>query len=408
MSRTSSSQPRLIFVDVLRSLAIGLALTAHALNDFNIPSQLSENGFIIIRSVTRAATPSFIFLFGMMMELVYARKLKEVGPSTIVPKLIWRSLQCYFGYLITVSAGFVAGLFDITHALQAAVFIFGGHHGNILKFYTVALVVAIPLLILRNRVGLFPILILCLSMWGFSPLLKAVNSIHVGRFNGLLELLVQMIPFSLTFIGAGMFAGTALRNQGKALVRSFYRHTTTIGAICLAIVGFLVWKSSPGEVLHAYLDYYEYRQSYHIGYYAIGLLQTIGLCLLFFHLFPPPKQQLSPRSFVLSFGRSSLLSFTLGNVVLNFAVGHVNVPPSEGLWLTGGYLLLVLMLVNVQEQILRQVRRRPSLKWALRPVEFLQSHVAHPVSKALLNFAHKARHLSSEKATSLFSRRSVS
>lgn len=389
MSRSSSSTRRLIFVDVLRSLAIGLALTAHAVNDFNIPARLSETEFIALRSLTRAAAPSFIFLFGMMLELVYARKMEEQGPSTIVPKLIWRSLQCYFGYLITVFAGLVAGLFDLAHALQAAVFIFGGHHGNILKFYTVALIIAVPLLMLRNRIGLLPVLGLCLSMWGFRPLLQAINSIHVGRLNGALELLVQMIPFSLTFIGAGMLVGTALRKEGNALVRTFYRYTSTVGAVCITIVGILIWQSAPGEVLHSYLDFYAYRNSFHIGYYAIGLLQTIGLCLLFFHLFPPPKQVLSPRSFLLGFGRSALLSFTLGNVVLNFTVGRVQVTPFEGLLLTGGYLLVVLVLVNVQEQVLRQIREHPHLGWAMRPVRFLQSTLVLPISKYVLALGHK-------------------
>ena len=74
-----STRRRYIFVDVLCSLAIALAMAAHALNDFDVLSRLTEAEFTAVRFLTRAATPSFIFMFGMMLELVYARRISTSG-----------------------------------------------------------------------------------------------------------------------------------------------------------------------------------------------------------------------------------------------------------------------------------------------------------------------------------------
>ncbi len=388
----SSTRQRLIFVDVLRSVAIGLALAAHALNDFAVPSRLTEHEFVAVRLMTRAATPSFIFMFGMMLELAYVRKLERNGFSATVPRLLWRSLQCYFGYAVTVAAGWATGLYDGGRALQALLFIFGIRHGNILQFYTVALVVAIPLLAIRRRWGLPATIAVCASMWLLDPLLNSLNAIHVGRFGGIQTLMTQMIPSSLTFIGAGMFVGQLLRGNTATLARALYKRSALILAVCLTIVGVLVWQSSFGTVLHSYLDFYAYRSSYHIGYYAIGLVQAVGLCLLLFHVFPPHVQTPAPSSPLLCFGRSSLLSFTLGNVVLTLMTGLVPAGPYVGLLWTVGYLGCTFVLVLTQERLLRLLRTTPQLSWTLYPVTVLREWIIAPVSTRLVQRGRQISH----------------
>jgi hypothetical protein len=399
-----STRHRYIFVDVLRSLAIALALAAHALNDFDVLSRLTEAEFTAVRILTRAATPSFIFMFGMMLELVYARRIATSGLPAVVPKLLWRSLQCYFGYVLTVLTGWSLGLFDWTHATQAAVFIFGAHHGNILKFYTVALLVAIPLLALRNRVGLGLTLTFCFGLWLISPLLNTIAAVPVGRFGGILELGFQLIPYSLTFIGAGMWVGNSLRRPDNLSAR-FHLHIGHLLAICAGGVGLLMLQSSPSAVLHSYLDYYDYRHSHHIGYYLIGLLQALGLCLLFFHLIPHHRSTLSPSSFLLTFGRASLLSFTLGNIVLNVLVGRVFPTAYEGLFLTIGVIGLVLLLALGMERLIRAIRTHPRLSILVHPAILLQNRLVGPASTALLDAGRWARNRLHKRAPSLSSLR---
>jgi hypothetical protein len=383
-------RPRFVFVDALRSLAIALALAAHAVNDFGIPQHLSGIEFSVLRGLTRAAAPSFIFMFGMMLELVYARRIADSGFTAVVPKLMWRSLQCYMGYVVTVLAGWGFGLFDWAHAAHAMLFIFGAHHGNILKFYTVALLVAIPLLALRTRMGLGPTLAVCFGLWLLSPLLNAIAALPVGRFGGILELGAQTIPYSLTFVAAGMWVGNSLR-QPEHLSARFHRH---VGLLLLASAGgaaLLMLHSSPSAVLHSYLDYYEYRQSHHIGYYLLGLLQALGLCLVFFHLVPYRRSLLSPSAAVLTFGRTSLLSFTLGNVVLNALVGRVVPSAVEGLLLTLGVLGLVLVLALGMERLLRRLHTHPEFSILLRPALMLQEQIVRPASIVLLDIGRSAQ-----------------
>jgi hypothetical protein len=381
---SSSSPQRLIFVDVLRSLAIGLAIAAHAFNDFEVSSRLADHEYILSRLLTRTATPSFIFMFGMMLELAYVRKLERSGFAGTVPRLLWRSLQCYFGYVLTVAAGWAAGMYDGVHALQSAFFIFGVRHGNILQFYTVALVVAIPLLALRRRFGILATVGVCIGLWVLDPLFNALNAIHVGRFGGIQTLMTQMIPSSLTFIGAGMFMGQVLRFDRRRLARALHLRAGLILAAGLAVVAVLVWSSSAGTVLHSYLDFYAYRSSYHIGYYAIGLLQAVGLCLILFHAFPPQVQRPSPSSPLLCFGRCSLLSFTLGNILLTFMMGIVPDTPYLGMLWAGALLVGLFVLVNAQEQLLRYLRAHARLRRAFYPATLMQEHLIAPLSSALV------------------------
>ena len=87
---------RLNFIDVARTLAIILALFSHAMIDFEGWKLLGSIA-APIRLLTRSATPLFIFMFGMMLELVYLKKLEQQGLSPVAKRLAVRSLQCYIG-----------------------------------------------------------------------------------------------------------------------------------------------------------------------------------------------------------------------------------------------------------------------------------------------------------------------
>lgn len=382
-----SASRRLLFVDALRSLAIALALAAHAINDFDIASHLGWAEFVGLRLFTRSATPAFIFMFGMMLELVYARKVAERGLRAVMPRLLWRSAQCYAGYAVTVAAGWAMGLFGGAHFAQALLFIGGGHHGNILKFYTVALLAAVVLLAVRERYGLRVTLAACLGVWLLDPMLDLLTSFSLGRFNTVRSLFLQTVPHHFTFVAAGLFAGHALRGGSlDALSRAFVRHLGWIAGTAALIVGVLVWQTSAGAVLDGYLYYEQYRSSKHIGYYALGLLQTAALCYLLFRILPPHAQGLSPRSTLFTFGRSSLLSFTAGNVLLNVMYGLPVAPvgPQTGAWGTVAFLIATLGVVLAIEQGLGYVRRASTLsRLLLGPVEHLRTRTAVWVSDRL-------------------------
>ena len=143
---------RLNFIDVARSYAIMLALFSHAMFVFGGFSALGEDA-LKIKLFTRTATPLFVFMFGMMLELVYARKARENGLSSVVRRLILRSAQCYLGYQLTVVAGMISDNISLSEGTNALLFLDNAMFGNILRLYSVVLLLAIPIIWIRYRTG---------------------------------------------------------------------------------------------------------------------------------------------------------------------------------------------------------------------------------------------------------------
>jgi hypothetical protein len=382
-----ASSRRLLFVDVMRSVAIALALAAHAVNAFDIPDRLPHDAYVALRLMTRAANPSFVFMFGMMLELVYARKVAERGLDAVAPRLLWRSLQCYAGYVVALTTAFAAGLFGPAHYVQALVFIYGGSGADILQFYTLALVAAVGLLALRARAGIAATAAACFGLWLLTPVMDALVSVPVGRFSGLQDLLVRGLPLNLSFVAGGMLVGHALRAPDERRTGVFAGRLALLAGLCLAVAAGILATSAPAAVLDGYLDLYQYRLSHHVGYYAFGLLQAVGLSALLYAAFPPRRRALPAAAPLLAFGRSSLLAFTLGNALLSVVKATVDpaaVSPVAGLGWSVVVLAATLALVAGAEAALRQVRARPAFRPFLQPADVLQRRVVAPASRALL------------------------
>jgi putative flippase GtrA len=350
---------RYTFVDVHRSLAILLAISAHAINDWGIADGLADTELALMRTITRAANPSFIFMFGMMLELVYARKIQQNGVQSVAPRLIQRGFQCYLGYALTFLAAFLVGSRDLWTTLQGLFFIFGPPHGAVLRFYAVALILAVGLLAVRHRFGLRAALFLCLGLWTLQPVETWISQIHLGRLNSVRAFFLSDLPLNMTFVAGGMYLGHALRSKGARVARAFHRRAGIILAVTGCIVVVLVLQSSIHHVYTSYLDYYAYRASHHIGYYSIGLMQACLLSVVLYHIVPVSSKWLQSSSLWMGFGRSSLLSFTLGNILLIVLHQHMNVGAYVGLGLLPAYALAVLLMVAVIERSTVFLKRSP-------------------------------------------------
>ena len=354
---------RFIFVDVHRSLAIMLAISAHAVNDWDITDALGRVEFAALRTITRAANPSFLFMFGMMLELVYARKTESNGLHAVAPRLVQRGYQCYAGYAATFFAAYWFGARDLWTTIQGLFFIFGPPHGDVLKFYAVALVAAVLLLAIRNRHGLRVAVFVCLGLWLIQPVEAWLSQIPIGRFNGLRSFLMSEVPLNTTFVAGGMYLDHALRADSEDISASFHRRAAVTLTACGAVVLVLILMGSAWEVYSSYLDYYEYRASHHIGYYSIGLIQACLLSVFLYHVTPVSATWLQPSSPLLGFGRSSLLSFTLGNIILLSLDGYVAVSPYMGLVFVLAYAGAVLLFINMVETSSERLRRSALAPW---------------------------------------------
>ncbi|MCL7965425.1 MAG: OpgC domain-containing protein [marine benthic group bacterium] len=279
-----------------------------------------------VQLLVRTATPTFIFMFGMMLELVYARRARDGGMANVSRRLLLRSAQCYVGYQLTVVAAVLGGWLTAAEGADALLFLGKSRFGNILRFYSVAMLLAIPILHVRLRVGPRIYGLLLAAIWLGAFALRSVDSIDAGSLTAPIGILFGIgemrvgpsVWHGMTLTLAGMLIATGLegfRQPGFDL-RKFYRNSAAVVAASLTIVIGLVATSSLFEVAKSFA-YFTYRSQNHVGYYAIGLIAAAGTLILFSIAIPLGRAMPAWTRAPLALGTSSLLSFTAGNVALN-------------------------------------------------------------------------------------------
>ena len=318
-----------------------------------------------IKLLTRTATPLFVFMFGMMLELVYVRQAGSHGMAGVRERLFRRSAQCLAGYLLTVLAGVVGGNLDLSEGVKAAFFLQNAQFGNILRFYSIALLLVIPLVSARTRYGSWLLAVLLIGVWIGDLLLKQFANTSFGPVTPWVGVFLGTGTFrdgpsvwhGMTFVLAGMLVAASLRDWREAGLRRFY---VTAGVLALSaslIILVLVMNSSATEVARRFADY-SYRARNHIGYYAVGLLACSLTLMLLARLIPREKPLSRWTSLPLALGHSSLLSYSLGNILLNLmpAAWTQSQP-----WLAIGASLLFLLVMTVLVYLYSAGRSRVAL-----------------------------------------------
>jgi len=336
---------RLLFVDVGRTVAVLLAVTAHYLNSAGVYARL-EGPTLIVKQFTMMATPLFVFMFGFLIEFIYAERAKRFGIGSQTRRLVVRSFQCYLAYLLTVLATWVGGHADGSQALKATIFFADARYGNILRVYACILLAVPALLWLRLRLGPWFVYGCFLAALLLAPLLFAFKSADFGSWNHLLNVLFGIGPkrggpsvvHSTTFIFAGMFLAAGLRTGGPGL-RGFYLHA----AVLLVTVTAAVWPLTTHTAGELWLNFAntQYRIHNLREYFGIGIfcsvLLLVGIALTVRDR--PPGRLLEV---LLPLGYSSLITYTLGNVLLNLLDSQFDqLPLPVGLPLFLGILLIV-------------------------------------------------------------------
>lgn len=367
----NKEKKRIVFVDVARSFAIVLALVDHSLNDFGIWHDYPFHTFAMIKTVTSSATPTFLFLFGMMLELVYLKSLKNKGLGYVAPKLLKRSIQCYFGYLLTILAGMIGGILTFKRAIAAALFMSNTHYGNILKLYAVMLIIAIPLLITRKKYGIRVVWIVVMALSFSSYFVFRNLPIEKSHLTALLSTLFGIgasggpsIFNSLTLVTTGMLCAGFISYEMK---HRFIVNSGLVWIVSFVLVAFLVQSMGAQTVVENYYSN-TFRNINHPFYYLAGLNLSILIAIVFATLFPVGTT-ISPRLFkFLIFGRSSLMAFTAGNVILNLLLltflDHYN-------WTLAGPLAFVALVYFILYFYENKIEDNEDLH--LRPLLFVKN-----------------------------------
>ena len=321
-----------------------------------------------LKPLTTVATPMFVFMFGMMLDVAYQRMAREDGMRVVVRRFLKRSCQCYGGYLLTALAGFAGGYLTLREFGLAAVFLADSHHGNILRLYTFALLLSPFVVWVRLRWGVWPLFVMLAGLWLVDGLiLKPFDGEDLGWATHWAGVVFgtgsyqggPSVWHGLTFVLAGVIAAAGLRGWRERGFRAFYVYVGLMLLIALAVTANLYRFYGFWGLFKGYTVYFEFRADNHPGYYVIGLAG----CLLVISLLSRvvPRDRLPGwKVYPLRFGQMALTSFTLGNVLLNLVPASL-IGGGLGVWaIPVGilYVGLILVLVNLMHSLFFR-RRKP-------------------------------------------------
>lgn len=321
---------RIIGIDLVRSLAIFLAMLTHA---FALTELRFDGGWWQALELTiQMATPTFIILFGTMLEIVYRPRFVPGRRAGIASRLLSRAIQC--ALLYAVSVGVLTAVwpdYSLGYGIATMLFLGVTPFTDILKFYAVVLAVAPLLLLGRERWGLLPLLAAGAALHLAWPLLTAIPSpAELGwpkEADRLAMFLLQVGPpdlggpsviRGLTLVVAGMALGRVLTAGAGA--RDMQRRAILLGLASGSLLAALLLSMGEGRLEG--LTTMAYRQVGHPLYFLVGLAGAVAAtsvavaatCTL------PHRAQagLGKAAF---FGRTSLVTFSWGNMILYLGNG---------------------------------------------------------------------------------------
>jgi hypothetical protein len=316
-----SNPLRLTFIDFARTYAVILALLAHAMNAAGASEQLGDAGSYI-RPFTRMSTPLFLLIFGFMIEFIYVVRVPHVGLPAVTRRLRIRSFQCYFAYLITSLASVVGGHNSISEFLGSLVFFTNARFGNILRVYSILLLLSPVIIRLRLKYGQKSILFLLICVVMSFPMLLEARSYTFGSFNHVLNVAVGIGParggpsiwHATSIMLAGMYLASSMRGGGYSRASSLYFSSLVLLLLSMGL-GALLIDDNLVEIYHKFVGH-TYRSSNMVGYYLVGIICSVSVVTMLFSIIG--CRPISSRAeHLLAIGCSSLFSYTFGNILLN-------------------------------------------------------------------------------------------
>jgi surface polysaccharide O-acyltransferase-like enzyme len=320
----SISSTRLESVDLARGVAIACALGAHSLTDFGFHHHAPPSWVTGAGLVTRSATPTFLVVFGMMIELVYRRRAERDGLSAASLRLTVRSVQCYMLYVLMIVAAWIGGKTSTAAVLPQALFLWNPHYGTIIRLYVILLILTIPLLALRLRFGTLPIVLLPVAVWAWHPWRNALEpvpdpfEILTASLVGTGDRIGPSVLHGMVLVCAGILIAMAVRTRqaDRATARPSRLALALPAAAAILAVGILLHAITRigAGAFAADLAGSPFRASNHPYYYAYGLLAALlvlGLAGAVRHLCGSRV----PRWLRVA-GQRTLFVYVLGNVLL--------------------------------------------------------------------------------------------
>lgn len=320
---------RIVGVDVARSVAITMAMASHVWAETDLGGYPPYDLSLVLRFMFQIAPPTFILLFGTMLEFVYRPRWADPASRPgVAVRLMSRALQCWILYAISIFALFlVDDGYSLPFSIGTVLFMGNSPYTEILKFYAVVLALAPLLLWVRERWGLTPLIAASLLwqlawLW-LSKLPDAQNDLglplHAARIVkfvtgfGDLPLAGPSVMHGLTLVVVGLclgafLAGGAARDDLGRRVSGLLAATTM-----LAVLGFMVMPQGT----FAAMGNMSLRMISHPFYFVIGAVMAVWLtafCIWVGDILNVGSKAGWAR--MTFFGRTSMFTFAWGNILL--------------------------------------------------------------------------------------------
>lgn len=368
----STSHPRMTQIDSLRGIVVILAMLDH------VKVQFVPDVHVLV-PLTRMATPCFIILFGIMIEVAYLSKHRAgVGLDKIKTRMISRALTCWSLACLLTIAAIASGNLTFEAGLRSVGALGLGRFNEIFLIYTALFILLISFLPMIVRFGSVPVLALAIVGWALHPVLNQ----HLSESPFWLSFIFgngvgygpSIIP-SLTFLAFGMAVGEFITKR---------RSSTLAWMLFAAAVIVFSFELSHG-LLEAGRRFLAHRWMNHPGYYAVGM---IGFAGLFLSVVVASRLALFHKQldFLAVIGSQTLFVYAAGNLALN-ALPMISMDRLTGIVIALGFMVLLLGLAYAGPQ------RRNRLAVGL-PAHFnaLYGQLNTTIAKALLNLSLQAGH----------------
>ena len=311
---------RIYGLDLTRSIAIFMAIMVHSINAYDDGKYMqSEFAQILFRT----ATGTFIIVFGVFLELVYAGAMAKHGVAHAARKLVSRAIQCYVLYVLSCSVLAAVEGYGLAYTLRLALLMGATPYTDILKFYSVMLFLAPVLLVIKSRNGFAPLIIFCIAVhvlhFVFYPIPYPSafpgSDIVFGFLYGATTVIAgPSVVHGITFVVFGMWTGQFIRgNMNRSRLLDLRKPQVIVVLFaCLAIVA-IGWMNYEGDYFKA-LASMEFRNSNSYIYFAFGIagaILTMDLSLRLTNVLGASR--IKPYLFL---GETSLFIFCFGNCLL--------------------------------------------------------------------------------------------
>ena len=362
---------RMVFIDVARSFAILAALAAHTVAVFAVWPMVPSGAFkAVANAIFSTATPTFFLLYGVMLELVYVRQRQREGVASVSRRLAGRAVKCWLGLTLGLVCAWISGRILSPQVPGALVGLIDTPNSGILRLYTAAMVICIPVVVWRPRLGPGLALTLVAVIWGLSPMLDLMSWPDPGsRWAFLTGFLFAHPPVwtagslwhDLSVVFLGMALGFHLRQRLDRGLRPL-GGTMVLSTVAVCVIGTVICAllMGPENLAYGYLGTGRLlRSACHPAYFFISTLSALALLWVAQMLFPPTTdagRKSEPP--LLAIGRHSLVIFAVGCAGLNlvppgwhppFWIGVIDVV----FYLSGIWVLA--LILDARQKALKQL-----------------------------------------------------